>query len=104
VTFIILGLITLACGLILAFTTINGQPFHLFLLNIVSTFKKPKLRVWYKELDLSELREFIKKAPPPPPKVSLTKERPAGSRLSELALVVNTGGVYAGEDEKEFKL
>ncbi|MEI7740968.1 MAG: PrgI family protein [bacterium] len=99
VTFLLIGIPIAGVGFILAFATINGQAFHLFLLNVVVTLKKPGLRVWYKELSNAELRDYIKKAPPPPPAEILSKERPAGSRLAELSLVVNTGGVYAGEDD-----
>ncbi|MFH0928301.1 MAG: PrgI family protein [bacterium] len=96
--FLVFGIPILIFTAILAFAMINGQPFHLFLLNIAITFKKPRLRVWYKDYSDLELRELIKKPAPPPPPPLLTKERPASTRLAELSLVVNTGGVYRPED------
>ena len=35
---------------------------------------------------------------PPPPPAKVYKEAPTTSRLSELALIVNTGGVYRPEE------
>ena len=102
-TFVIVGLPFLGATLIVAFYTVNGQPFHLFLLNLVVTLKRPGLRVWYREYTDMELRLLIKTAPPPPPPPVYFKERPAASRLSELSLIANTGGVYHGEDEVENK-
>ncbi|MEA3249553.1 MAG: PrgI family protein [Patescibacteria group bacterium] len=81
-------------GGVLAFLKINGQPFHFFMLNLIQTLSKPQLRVWDKNLTDAELKEIITAPPPPPPKKRLIKERVATSRLSELTLVVNTGGVY----------
>src|SRR5437867_2114834 len=38
-------LVTIIAG----FLKINGQPFHMFILNFFGTYKKPSLRVWLKE-------------------------------------------------------
>ena len=96
--FIILAVIFGGGGLVLAFVRINGQPFHLFILNFFQTLWKPPLRVWNKELTAAELGVYLQlklKVIPPPP---LTKEPLKQGRLSELTLVVNTGGVYRPED------
>ncbi len=86
-------------SLVLAFIRINGQPFHLFLLNIIQTLKRPSLRIWdknYKDAELKilikegvaeEVIEEIKRAP----KISY-------NRLRDLSLTVNTGGYYKPED------
>lgn len=99
VFFIFLFLIITGFGIILAFAKVNGQPFHFFLLNLVQTLRRPKLRVWYVPLITSELKASAASAPPPPPKVEASKERPTASKLSDLALLVNTGGVYRPEGE-----
>jgi len=96
--FVPIGLIVLVFGGALAFMKVNGMPFHFFLLNIVQTFRRPSLRVWDKrmadsELKLSIKKEEVKAAPVPPKKEPLTT-----SRLSELSLTVNTGGLYKPED------
>ncbi|MFH1193774.1 MAG: PrgI family protein [bacterium] len=98
VFFIFLFLIITGFGIILSFAKVNGQPFHLFLLNLVQTLKRPKLRVWFVPLINSELKVFAASAPPPAPKVVVNKERPTASKLSDLALLVNTGGVYKPEE------
>lgn len=93
-----LGVPVLVGGLIFAFFKVNGQPFHFIALNMVQTLRKPPLRVWDKTLSDGDLRVFLKKEavvtlPPPTRKAPLER-----SRLNELTLVVNTGGVYAPEE------
>jgi len=85
-------------GLVLAFVKINGQSFHLFLLNFLQTLVKPPVRVWNKELTARDLKFYLQVEPviPPPPKP--VKEALKMSKLNELSLVVNTGGVYRPED------
>jgi len=100
ITFVLFGLLVLGAGLVLAFSTVNGQAFHLFLLNVFITLKRPKLRIWFRDYNDSELRQFIQKAPPPPVAAQITKARPEFSKLSELSLIVNTGGAYQGEAEE----
>lgn len=94
VTFILVGLPLFALIGTLAFLRVNAQPFHFFLLNLVQTTRRPKLKVWDKTLTPGELRELMRevpeKAPPPPP----TKEPLTVTKLQELSLIVNTGGVY----------
>ena len=62
--------------------------------------KKPGRRVWDKTLSNQDLRVYLKKEPPPERKVKLQKAPLETSRLSELTLMVNTGGVYKGDDER----
>lgn len=75
---------------ILAFLKVNGQSFHYFILNIVRTFKKPRLRIWTK-LKVSALpkEDVIEEKLKHP-----TKALPAKSHLSDLSLMVDTGGAY----------
>ncbi len=90
--------IILVCG-ILALVKVNGVPFHYFLLNLAQTFRRPGLRVWDKSLTDAEVRALMKIETPPPTPVTPRKTRAAASRLQELTLVVNTGGVYNPEEE-----
>lgn len=84
---------------VLAFVKINGMPFHFFLLNLIQTGKRAKLRIWDKSLTDSELRAFVtkdkvqKEAAP-----TIVVKNLSTNRLSKLSLVVNTGGVYQDED------
>ncbi len=98
--FLLVGVPTFAAGVILAFVRINSQPFHYFLLNLIQTWRRPKIRVWNKELGEGQLREFLtapeaKPLPLPPQKPLLE-----ASKLAELSLVVNTGGVYQPEEDE----
>ncbi|KKR48902.1 MAG: hypothetical protein UT86_C0002G0077 [Candidatus Magasanikbacteria bacterium GW2011_GWC2_40_17] len=96
--FIILLVILGGGGLVTAFLKVNGQPFHYFLLNFLQTLQKPTLRVWHKFYSDQELRHLaqMEKEAPPPPKPY--KEPVSISRLSEMTLVVDTGGKYTPEE------
>jgi hypothetical protein len=98
--FILGTIITAGIGGVFGFVKINGQPFHIFFLNFIQTSFRPKLRVWDKKPDESELRARMKpqvqKVIPP----TEHKKAPPSTRLRELALTVNTGGVYRPESEE----
>ena len=99
IIFIILFVFILgACG-VFAFANINGQMFHYFLLNIITTFKRPNLKVWRKELNLEEAKKS-KKSIKTAHLVKPTTKIVSRSRLAELTLVVDTGGAYKEEDEQ----
>ncbi len=81
-----------------AFTKINGRPFHFFILNIIQTAKRSRLRVWNNAavsvVRVDSGKEKTKKEAEffrPPAK------RHSTSRLAELSLIVDTGGAYKGE-------
>ncbi|MBU4421336.1 PrgI family protein [Candidatus Parcubacteria bacterium] len=96
--FIIFLLVVTGFAIIVAFAKVNGQSFHYFLLNLFQTFRKPGLRVWQKDTSNAELKKSAESAPTIAPKVVINKERPTASKLSELTLLVNTGGVYRPEE------
>lgn len=100
IVFVILfGVPVLAIGLLFAFAKVNGQPIHFLALNFIQTFRKPKLRIWDKTLSDGDIRTLLQRPEedvvlPTPRKAPLER-----SRLNELTLVVNTGGVYASDEE-----
>ena len=96
---ILLGLPVLAIAIMFAFARVNGQPFHYIVLNMIQTFRKPGLRVWDKQLTEAQLRQLMKKEEVPPPPTPPRKAALERSRLAEVSLVVNTGGVYKPEEE-----
>ena len=98
VPFLIVAIPIICLAGIVAFVKINGQAFHYFFLNLLQTLRKPKLRVWQKVYVDAELKEFMSAKPPPVISHFTRKEFTATSRLQELTLVVNTGGVYKPED------
>ena len=97
-TFAVSSLIILALVLILAFYRPNGQGFHYFLLNFLITLKRPKLKVWKKQLSDAELKFLIAKPEIKAPPLKTIRPPVTASRLSELSLIVDTGGVYRGEN------
>ncbi len=96
---LVLGVPILTFGIILAFVKVNEQPFHYLMLNMIQSFRKPMVRVWDKRLTDKELKAHFTKEEVAPPPATPTKEHPHASRLSELSLVVNTGGVYQPEED-----
>ncbi len=88
----------------LAFIKINGRPVHFFLLNVIQTSKRPKIRVWQKIFSNLDLKSYIKiKVPKLPPQIK-TRNKVRASRLAEMSLIVDTGGVYQGEGEPSAQL
>jgi len=98
VHFLLTAIPLIILGGILAFVKVNGQPFHFFLLNLIQTFRKPSIRVWDKALSDAEIKAYARQEAPPPPPPPARKAPVSSSRLQELSLVVNTGGVYKPED------
>ncbi len=97
--FIASAILIAAIGGTFGFMKINGQPFHVFFINALQTLTRPALRVWDKTYNDAEIRAFLAVAPSAPVKVTPHKEHPPSSRLRDLSLVVNTGGVYKPEEE-----
>lgn len=96
--FLVSGLIVFTIMMTFAFYKVNGQPFHNFLLNFIATIKNPKLKIWRKMISDKEIRSMIQQ--PVEIKTVVTQiKRPiiSSSSLSELSLIVDTGGVYQGE-------
>lgn len=86
-------------ALVIAFVKINGQSFHYFLLNIIQTFRKPKTRVWRKNLTDDYLRQFLHREVKKEEVKFERKQFVGASRLNELSLIVNTGGAYRPESD-----
>ncbi|MFC1687165.1 hypothetical protein ACFL0L_01125 [Patescibacteria group bacterium] len=87
----ILGVITFGITGLFAFAKVNGRPFHYFLLTLLQTLQRPTLQVWNKAQLKQKVRKEEKKIVEEiiPPKQALT-----ASRLSEISLLVDTGGAY----------
>jgi hypothetical protein len=83
-----------------AFVKINGRPFHYFILNIIQTTKKPRLRIWNHKNPLKDLLADWETAGPETAAVKRgpAKPRPVTSRLKELSLIVDTKGIYKGDE------
>lgn len=96
--FLVLGVVIILIAGMFAFIKVSGAPFHYFLLNIMKTLRKPRLRVWNKhDLLDAEVPEKIKVYKTDLKlynKGDITNKRFNNSRLSQLALVVDTRGYY----------
>ncbi|MSR85572.1 PrgI family protein [Candidatus Uhrbacteria bacterium] len=97
--FIAAAVLTVGIASVFAFLKINGQPFHIFFINFLQTVLRPPLRVWHKELTDLELKLFINTKVEEAPAPLFTKTHPVSTHLRDLALTVNTGGVYNADDE-----
>lgn len=93
--FVIVSLISF----IVAFIKINGRPIHYFLLNVFQTVKRPKRRVWQKIFSTALLKSYLNIKEIRLPPTITTKNKVRASRLAEMSLIVDTGGVYQGEKE-----
>ena len=84
-------------GLTVAFVKVNGQAFHYFMLNMIQTLRRPSRRVWHKTLSRKEL-EMLRKFVPTPFELKPELKPIKRERIQDLALLVNTGGFYKGEE------
>jgi len=87
-------------AVVVAFVKINGQPFHLFLINVLQTARRPNLRVWNKNVSTEDIKLELerKKLGEKKEEVQEPKKKHLNSsRLAELSLIVDTGGRYKGE-------
>ena len=80
---------------IFGFVKINGAIFPMFLLSLIQTLKRPRLRIWKKEY--IKIEEFKNKDENLVVQVIAPKKMVTGKKLSELSLIIDTGGVYQGE-------
>ena len=95
------GLSIFAISGVFAFFKVNGMPFHFFVLNFIETSKKPKTRVWLNRsirIDIFKTDDTETHAKEYAP---VQKKHISTSRLSELALIVDTRGAYRGEEEED---
>ena len=81
----------------LAFAKINGRPIHFFFLNIIQTLRRSKVRVWNRNVYVQQMTFIREKKEEIVEKVKPKKRMVTGSRLDDLSLLVNTGGVYKEE-------
>lgn len=95
--FIISAFFTIALVGAFGFLKVNGAPFHVYLLNMIASLKRPPIRVWRKEPnDFVIVKELAGKEA----EVGHIPHKPLPrSRLGELTLIVNTGGLYKEEEQ-----
>lgn len=97
ISFLLIAVAVFAFG----FLKVNGRPFHKFLTSFFTAISRPGVRVWkpgiYEKHDSASKIEDYKRIERQEDSIDegLTK-----SRLQELTLIVDTGGMYKAEDDK----
>ncbi len=77
----------------LAFGKVNGQTMHYFLLNLLQTLRRPRLKIWFR-LPYQEEKEAAQVE-----EVTVRDKGPiTESRLAAVSLIVDTGGAYVSDD------
>jgi len=96
--FLAIGIPTVVIFGIVAFLRVNSMPFHYFFLNLVETLKKPKIRVWSREIMFSIKKSEIDQKKDTAVVSVIPKKIATGSKLADLSLIIDTGGMYRGEE------
>lgn len=97
--FIFATIILIFFTIVIGFVRINGRPFHFFFINLIdSLFRTKHMMVWKKEaprISKKRVRANKEKEQPKINYVSAAREKvKTRSRLSDLSLLVDTGGYY----------
>lgn len=95
--FLMEGVILLGLGIIVAFVKINSQPVYYFILSFMQVARKPKLRVWKREKILALEKKEKKKREEIKSEIAPRRVLPL-SKLSQIALLIDTGGRYEEEE------
>jgi len=95
--FLVQAIFTAIFIVVFAFYKVNGMPFHVFALNFVQTKKRPSIRVWKKEHIRIEKHKSKDEGEGVAEQYIKRKELMPVKKLSEISLVIDTGGVYKGE-------
>ena len=82
-------------GIAIAFVKVNQQTIYSFLLNFVQSFKRPSLRIWRKQYIL--ITEKKEKKSDKKEAIVISRKPLSASKLSQIALTVDTGGRYEEE-------
>ncbi len=103
--FLLECVLTIGAGVLFAFVKFNGMPFHFFLVNIVQTLRRPKVRVWQRTISASDLGAAVHPTAPLAAATPALSSKPLlqQSRLQQLTLQVDTGGAYRPEEELDSK-
>jgi hypothetical protein len=93
---IITTLITAGLVVLFGFVKINGRRFHEFIGSMLEVLKRPRIRVWHKHINLSEIIMNNKQKQQDIIKTDLMPKRKkiGVKNLRDLALLVDTGGKY----------
>ncbi len=92
----VLTILIFAIAVVFAAVKINGRPFHYFIISLIQTSKRPPLKIWEKQLTQHE-RKRKDKEKTERTEIIVAKKPLTKSRLTELSLIVDTGGAFKEE-------
>lgn len=93
--FIVEAVLLVAFYIVVAFVRINGRPFYYFVLNVMRSLRRPRLRLWGKENLAWHALEAVVVAPP---QAGPARKKIVDENLSALSLMLDTGGRYRPEE------
>ena len=96
--FALVAFLVVVFVIVFGFVKINGRHFAPFVASIIEAIKRPKVRVWHKQVTQASLAKLQEEEKVREVKSDLVpRKRITGSqRLAELALMVDTGGRFEG--------
>ncbi len=100
--FILEGILILVITVSFAFLKINGKLFQNFILDLIEyIIKVPKFAIWQRNDNAPIIKNL--EEPKKADDYTFTQKTLPKKRLSEISLIVDTGGVYGGEIKQEEK-
>lgn len=98
--FLFEAIVTVIFVFLFGFYKVNGAPFHIYALNLTETLKQPAVRIWRKEyIKVETFADRDKKINKKDQYIVPEKPFAGAKKLSELSLIIDTGGVYKGEKD-----
>jgi len=98
--FVLTALVVGGMVVLFGFVKINGRRFHEYMGSMLEVVRRPRVRVWFKRVNLSEV--ISRNKPSAAEKVTtdfnLKRKQIKAKSLRELALLVDTGGRYRADE------
>lgn len=95
--FILVTVLDFGIAGVFGFVKVNGRPIHFFFMNLLKNSLTPNRRLWCKDFSNHEIENRIKiKKDKDGDGAAFVPKTIKKSRLSELSLIVDTGGKYQG--------
>lgn len=103
-SFIGVAVLVVILVILFGFMKVQGRPVHLFFRNMVKVFiTSPMLKVWNREVTTTNIQKRTITSTGPVGQfgvITSDMEPIVRTRLSELSLIVDTGGAYSKEEEE----
>lgn len=96
--FALVALLVVSTVIIFGFIKINGRNFYDFMKSLIEVLRRPRVRVWHKRVTMAQVLSQRKKENQPTVQTDFAPSRKTilSKHLSELSLIVDTGGRYKG--------